>query len=195
MRNLFIAFLFVTLNFLQVFALDENFSEPVPSPDDEVSSSGPDTKLSLITQMRLTAFQNAKVSLSPDLPEDRKSVKLYKLSSDGTYLRRVKIKDAKVLEYTNGFFDIKYKDTKDKIFNYNKNGDLIGFELIDNNGKVPFTTYHYDADGNISKIEIHPLYYYSYIYNLDGLLCEYKIDNKIYDITGKLIRRKKSIWF
>ena len=173
----------------------EDYDAPVPDSSDEVTSSGPDTKLSIATQMRYDAFKNAQINVPVDFPEDKMAVQLYKLSPDGTYMRRVKIKDAKVIEYTNGTFDIKFKDTKDKIFKYDKKGNLIGFSIIENNGKIPFVTYHYDAEGQLSSIEIQPHYYYSYVYDLDGLLSEYKVDNKVYNAAGKLIRRKKSVWF
>lgn len=194
MQKLLFLILFFILS-LPAFSIQEDYMAPVPSPEDEVTTSGPDTKFSMATQMRYEAFKEAEINLPVDFIQDRKTVKLYTLSPDGTYMCRLKIPDAKVSEYTNGTFDIKFKDTADKIFKYDKEGNLIGFAVIKNKGKIPFVTYHYDVEGQILQIEIKPQYFRSYVYNLDGLLAEYRIDDKVYNASGKLIRRKKSIWF
>lgn len=172
-----------------------DYSAPVPSSDDEVTTSGPNTKFSQVTQMRYDAFKDVEVTVDIDIPEERKNIQFYTLSKDGTYLRRVKVPNAKVSEYTNGTFDVVFKDTKDVIFKYNKKGALMGFALIKNDGKIPFVMYHYDNEGKIYQIELKPRYFYSYVYGLDGLLVEYKVDDKTYNNCGKLIKRKKSILF
>lgn len=194
MKKLFITVLLFL--FSSCFAVaKEDFVTPIPAQDDEVTTSGPDTKFSLATQMRYDAFQEIEIEVPVDLPEERLSVKLYELSADGTYAKRIKIPNAKVYQYTNDTFEIKYKDIPDKIFKYDKNGELTGFVVILNKGKVPSVSYHYDADGQIEFVEIKPVYYNSYVYGLDGFLVEHKVDNKVYDPQGKLIRRKKTIWF
>ena len=167
------------------------FETPIPAEDDDVTLSGPSTKYSLATQMRVDAFQNAEISISFDIPENRKKVQLYKPSKTNDYLQKVKIPNAKVIEYTNGSFDIKFKDSPFVIYTYDKNGDLQEFAKITNKGKIPFTSYHYDVNGQIKNIEIKPQYYRSYIYDLNGLLIKYCIDDKVYSSNGKLLRRKK----
>lgn len=172
-----------------------DYSAPVPSADDEVTTSGPNTKFSQVTQMRYDAFKDVEVTVDIDIPEERKNIQFYALSKDGAYLRRVKLQNAKVSEFTNGTFEVVFKNTKDTIFKYNKQGELTGFALIKNDGKIPFVTYHYDNEGKICLIEVKPRYFYSYVYGLDGLLVEYKIDDKTYNNCGQLIKRKKSILF
>ena len=171
---------------------DDKYNTPIPAADDEVTTSGPDTKYSQATQMRFDAFQDAETDLSFDIPEDRKIVKIYQLSKNETYLQKVKIPNAKIIEYTNGTYDIKFKDSPYMIYNYDKEGVLQEISTKTNKGKVPYFTYHYDATGHIKAVEIKPDYYRSYIYDLNGVLIKYVIDNKTYLPNGKLILRRKS---
>ena len=191
MKNFWVLIIIAFLSSLSAFALDD-FETPVPSYDDEVTSSGPNTKFSLATQMRFDAFQDAETSLNIDIPDDRKIVKIYKLSKNETYLQKVKIPNAKIIEYTNGSYDIKFKDSPFFVFNYNKYGELQGLEKITNKAKIPYFIYHYDTLGNIAEVEIKPDRYRSYIYDLDGVLTKFIIDDKMFSNKGKIIRRKKS---
>ncbi len=194
MKKFLMAALILILTATTAFAA-EDYLTPIPSEDDEVTSSGPDTKFSVATQMRYDAFQNAEVSVPCDFPEDKKLVKIYKIAPNKDYLQRVKIPNAKVIEYTNNNYDIKYKEIPNKLFCYDKDGNLTEFAIITNNGKIPFTTYFYDLEGQITKIEIKPERYRSYVYGLDGILMQYRVDDKTFGPDKKMLRRKKSMWF
>lgn len=170
------------------------FNAPIPAEDDEVTQSGPNTKLSLATQMRYDAFQNAEVTSSFTVPEDKMNVKIFQPSKTQDYLQKVKISNAKIIEYTNGSYDIKFKDFADMIFSYDKNGDLIEFSKVTNKGKVPFVIYHYDKESQLINIEIKPERYRSYVYDLNGLLVKFHVDDKVYAPNGKMLLRKKGLF-
>lgn len=192
-KFLAILFSFLFLN-CSAFAV-EGFDIPLPEESDDVTTSGPDTKFSTATQMRFDAFQNIEVNSLYFVPEERRFVQIYKLSDNEKYLQKVKIPNAKIIEYTNGSFDIKFKDTPDMIFSYDKDGNLQEFSEITNKAKVPFTTYHYDAEGQINAVEIKPDRYNSYTYDMNGLLMKYTSYDKVYAPNGKLILRRKSSFF
>ena len=188
-------FLLIILSlYLSAFncVLAQDFNTPVPDYNDEVTLSGPDTKYTIATNLLFDAFDVAEVSVPVDFLQDKKSVPIFKLSKNGNYLQKIKIPNAKITEYTNGTYDIRFKDIPHAIFNYDQNGDLQYFVLINNNEKVPFASYHYNADGKIINVEIKPDRYHSYIYNLDGILVKYTIYDKVYRADGKICLRKKS---
>ena len=195
MKKIFLFIIISVFTTLSALAVENNFDTPVPSADDEVTYSGPDTKFTTATQMRYDAFENAETVVVPDFSEDKKFVPIYKLSKNQDYLQRIKIINAKVTEFTNGTYFIKFKDTPFTIFYYNKDGSLNSFAKITNKGKVPFSTYIYDIDGNLSAIEIKPQRYRSYVYDLNGVLLKYSIDDKVYAPNGKMLLRKKSALF
>lgn len=170
------------------------FNAPIPAEDDEVTQSGPNTKFTLTTQMRYDAFQNAEVTSSFTVPEDKMNVKIFQLSKTQDYLQKVKIPNAKIIEYTNGSYDIKFKDFADTIFSYDKNGDLIEFSQVTNKGKVPFVLYHYDKESRLINIEIKSERYRSYVYDLNGLLVKIHVDDKVYAPNGKMLFRKKGLF-
>lgn len=187
--------LFLTLlSFLlgcSVFAAGQ-FDVPVPAPDDEVTTSGPDTKFSLVTQMRYDAFENLESQLTVEIPEDRKVVAIFKLSQNEKYVEKIKIPNTKIIEYTNGTYDIKFKDTPYVIYNYDKQGNLQEVIVQTNKAKVPFVSYHYDTYGQIKAVEVKPDFYHSYIYDLNGVLLKYVVYNKVYLPNGKLVLKRKS---
>ncbi len=168
------------------------FEEPVPDATDEVTTSGPDTKYTLATDLLFDSFDVAEITVPVDFIQDKKVVPIYKVSKNGNYLQKIKIPNAKITEYTNGSYDIRFKDIPHTIFNYDKNGDLQYFVLINNNEKIPFTSYHYNTDGKIIRVEIKPQRYHSYIYNLEGILVKYVYYDKVYTVDGKVCLRKKS---
>lgn len=191
MKKLFLlifTFLFITT---AANAVDD-FNAPVPAYDDEVTNSGPNTKISQSTQMRFDAFQEAPEFLDYQIPEDRKVLKLYMLSDNQEYLQKVKIHNAKVIEYTNGSYDIKFKDTPFTVFNYDKDGVLQNVIKITNKAKAPCYAYYYNVNGHIQAIEIRPEKYRAYLYDLEGILTKYLVDDKVYAPNGKLILRRKS---
>lgn len=172
-----------------------DYSAPIPDADDDVTSSGPNTKFSVVTQMRYDAFQNAQVSVSPDYAKDKKNVKIFVPDLDNHTMKSVKVPNAKVCKYSNGTYSIKFKDTPDSVFYYELSGDLTGFGIITNKSKVPYVVYHYDTDGRITSIEICPERSRSYTYGLDGLLLESRIDDNFYNAKNKLIKKRKTVWF
>lgn len=196
--NKFMKKFIVTL--LSVFLINsasvmaDEFSVPVPTEDD-VIQSGPDTKYSLVTKLRFDAFQDAELTVPTSILADKMSVKIYKLAPKKTYLEKVKIPNAKIIEYTNGSYDIKFKEVSDVIFSYDRNGDLQSFAKYTNNGKIPFITYHYDTTGTIIGIEVKADRYRSFEYGLDGVLTKYKIDDKVYSANGKMLLRRKNPFF
>lgn len=173
----------------------QEYNTPIPAEDDEVTSSGPDTKYSLATEMRFNAFDEAEEILDIDIPEERQNVQIYKLSQNENYIQKIKIPNTKLIEYTNGSYDIIYKDTPFVVFRYDKDGVLQSISKITNKGKAPFFVYHYNVDKKIQEIEIQPDRYHSYVYNLDGILTKYIIDKKVYAVNGKMILRRKSNFF
>lgn len=177
------------------FAMAAEYETPVPAATDEVTTSGPDTKYTLATEMRFEAFDQAEETLDITIPDDRLVVQLYKLSKNENYLQKVKIPNAKVIEYTNGSFDIKFKDTPEFIYRYDKDGILQSVSKVTNKGKAPFFVYHYNLDNKITEIEIQPDRYRSYVYNLDGVLTKYIIDKKVYAPNGKMLLRRKNNFF
>lgn len=190
MKKFYVILLAIMLLYpAKVFA--EDFLTPVPAEEDEVSQSGPDTKYSLVTDLRFDAFQNAEINVPVDFLQSKKILKLYELSPSKTYLKRVKILNAKITEYTNGSFDVRFKDIPDVIFSYNIDGELQSFAKMTNKGKIPFISYHYDTEGTIIALEVKADRYRSYIYGLDGVLEKYRVDDKVYSANGKMILRKK----
>jgi len=183
----------IVVNSTAIVMADE-FSVPVPT-EDSVVQSGPDTKYSLVTKLRFDAFQDAELTVPTSFLADKMSVKIYKLSPKKTYLQKVKIPNTKLIEYTNGSYDIKFKDVPDIVFSYDKNGDLQSFAKYTNKGKIPFISYHYDTTGTIIAIEVKADRYRSFEYGLDGVLTKYKIDDKVYSANGKMILRRKNPFF
>lgn len=185
MRKILLTALFLMLSVSAVRAAD--FDVPVPA---EEEMAGPDPKFTTATQMRFDAFQDVVEEVDPSIFNDKRHYDLYVLKEDKNYLVKVKNKDVKVKEYTNGCFDLRYKDIQNTIFCYDKFGDLQYYATVSNNGKVPFVTYYYDVNGVISLIEVQPDRYYSCVYDLRGLLVRYCRDNKWYSSDGKIIRKK-----
>lgn len=192
MKKLFLL-LFLFFNIISTgYAENEVFDTPVPSEFDEVTKSGPDTKFSLSTQMRFDSFQDAEINADTSILEGKTNVPLYVPVENKNYLQRVKIKKAKIKEYTNGSYEIRYKDTPNTIFYYNKDGSISSFAIYTDK-KIPYTKYHYNLDGVIQEIEIVPDYYRSYVYGLDGVLLRYSVDGKYYLPNGKMIQKTKKL--
>ncbi|MCR5260411.1 MAG: hypothetical protein K6C94_01085 [Candidatus Gastranaerophilales bacterium] len=194
MKKLFL--LIFSLFFMSCAAFaDGQFDVPLPDAKDEVTTSGPDTKFTLASQMRFDAFENAENQLAIDVPEERKVVPIYRLSQNEKYLEKIKIPNAKIIEYTNGTYDIKFKDTPNVIYNYDKTGNLNEVITQTNKAKVPFASYHYDVLGQIKAIEVKPDFYHSYVYDLEGVLQKYVIYDKVYLPNGKLVLKRKTNFF
>lgn len=185
MKKFLLTALFLMLSVTSVQAVD--FDVPIP---EEEQAAGPEPKFTMSTQMRFDAFQDVVEEVDVALFNDKRHFDLYKLADDKDYLVKVKTKNVKVKEYTNGCFDLQYKDIPDTIFCYDKFGDLQYYATYTNKGKTPFITYYYDVNGVISLIEIQPDRYYSCVYDLQGLLVRYCNNNKWYSPEGKIIRKK-----
>lgn len=205
MKKIFAAFLFLLVSTSVAVAADDfappvpkdspDYLAPVPSEDDEVTKSGPNTKFSVVTQMRYDAFQNAQITVSPQYAEDKKNVKIFVADTDNNVMKSVKVPNAKITKYSDGTYSIKFKDTPDSVFFYELSGDLTGFGIITNKGKLPYVIYHYDPEGTITAIEICPERSRSYTYGLDGLIKEYRLDDNFYNSKNKLIKKRKTVWF
>ena len=205
MKKIFAAFLFLFVSTSVAVAADDfappvpkdspDYLAPVPSEDDEVTKSGPNTKFSVVTQMRYDAFQNAQITVSPQYAENKKNVKIFVADTDNNVMKSVKVPNAKITKYSDGTYSIKFKDTPDSVFFYELSGDLMGFGIITNKGKLPYVIYHYDTEGTITAIEICPERSRSYTYGLDGLIKEYRLDDNFYNSKNKLIKKRKTVWF
>ena len=205
MKIIFAAFLFLLVSTSVAVAADDfappvpkdspDYLAPVPSEDDEVTKSGPNTKFSVVTQMRYDAFQNAQITVSPQYAENKKNVKIFVADTDNNVMKSVKVPNAKITKYSDGTYSIKFKDTPDSVFFYELSGDLMGFGIITNKGKLPYVIYHYDTEGTITAIEICPERSRSYTYGLDGLIKEYRLDDNFYNSKNKLIKKRKTVWF
>ena len=110
-------------------------------------------------------------------------------------MKSVKVPNAKITKYSDGTYSIKFKDTPDSVFFYELSGDLTGFGIITNKGKLPYVIYHYDTEGTITAIEICPERSRSYTYGPDGLIKEYRLDDNFYNSKNKLIKKRKTVWF
>lgn len=205
MKKIFAAFLFLLVLTSVAVAADDfappvpkdspDYLAPVPSEDDEVTKSGPNTKFSVVTQMRYDAFQNAQITVSPQYAEDKKNVKIFVADTDNNVMKSVKVPNAKITKYSDGTYSIKFKDTPDSVFFYELSGDLTGFGIITNKEKLPYVIYHYDTEGTITAIEICPERSRSYTYGPDGLIKEYRLDDNFYNSKNKLIKKRKTVWF
>lgn len=205
MKKIFAAFLFLLVSTSVAVAADDfappvpkdspDYLAPVPSEDDEVTKSGPNTKFSVVTQMRYDAFQNAQITVSPQYAENKKNVKIFVADTDNNVMKSVKVPNAKITKYSDGTYSIKFKDTPDSVFFYELSGDLTCFGIITNKGKLPYVIYHYDTEGTITAIEICPERSRSYTYGLDGLIKEYRLDDNFYNSKNKLIKKRKTVWF
>lgn len=205
MKKIFAAFLFLLVSTSVAVGADDfappvpkdspDYLAPVPSEDDEVTKSGPNTKFSVVTQMRYDAFQNAQITVSPQYAEDKKNVKIFVADTDNNVMKSVKVPNAKITKYSDGTYSIKFKDTPDSVFFYELSGDLTGFGIITNKGKLPYVIYHYDTEGTITAIEICPERSRSYTYGLDGLIKEYRLDDNFYNSKNKLIKKRKTVLF
>jgi hypothetical protein len=173
-----------------VVAVD--FDTPVPNEEEEVSA-GPVPKFTTATQMRFDAFQDVVEEVNMNSFSDKMHLDLYSLNDKKNFLVRKKLDNAKIIEYTNGCFDVKFKNIPNTIFCYDKFGDLQYYATYTNSGKVPFTTYYYDKNGIISLIEIKPDRYYSCVYDLYGLLVRYCTNNRWYSPDNNIIRKKKGL--
>jgi len=191
MKNFLCLILFFAIS-SAVFAA-ENFNTPVPDATDEVTTSGPDTKFTELTQLRYKAFEEAEINITPSVDESKKFVKLYVLSDDGKSIHRTKMRDAKIVQYTNDTYSIRFKNDPDIVYYYNKDGELTDYANIPSKGKVPYYAYYYNIDGVLQQIEIKPDRYHSYFYGLDGLLIKYANYDDYYNGAGKLIYRKRPI--
>lgn len=191
MKKLLYFILFFVLS-SPAFAV-EDFAAPIPDAADEVTTSGPDTKFTELTQLRFKAFEEAVINVPPSVDESKKFVKLYVLSDDGKSIHRVKIPNAKIVQYTNGTYSIKYKSDPNILYFYNKDGELTDYVNIPLKGKVPYYAYYYNINGILQQIEVKPDRYHSYFYGLDGMLIKYANYDDFYDMAGKLIYRKRPI--
>lgn len=171
----------------------EDFSAPVPDANDEVTSSGPNTKFTDLSLLRYKAFENALTQVPPTIEEDKKVFKLYVLSDDEKSIRRARVPNARITQYTNDTYSIKYKNEPDTIYSYNKDGELDTIIQIAEKTKTSYYAYHYDADGKLKQIEVKPDRYHIYIYGLDGLLVKYVNYDDFYDASGKFLYKKRHI--
>jgi len=188
-----ILYLIIFFVFTSAAFADDKFDTPVPDAADEVTTSGPDTKFTELSQLRYKAFEEVFVRITPDIDESKKSVKLYVLSDDGKSIYRAKLPNTKIVQYTNDTYSIKFKNDPEHVYYYNKDGELTSFVHIAKKTKVPYYAYHYSPEGELLQIELKPDRYHSYFYGLDGLLIKYADYDDFYDMSRKLIYRKRPI--
>lgn len=189
MKKLFGLILFLSLS-SAVYAAD-SFSEPVP--DGSEYNFAQNVKLTDLTQLRFKAFENALTETSPSYDEAKKTQKLYVLSDDEKSVHRVRIPKAKITQYTNDTYSIKYKDEPDIVYRYNKDGELEMVEKVSYRAKNSYYSYHYNTDGFLERIEVKPDRYHAYIYGTDGLLVKYVFYDNAYDVSGKFLYKKRHI--
>ena len=172
----------------------EDFTAPVPDATDEVTTSGPNTKLTELTQLRYKAFEEALTNKAPAFDESKKNVKLYVLSDDGKAIHRAKLPDTKIVQYTNDTYSIRFKNDPDIVYYYNKDGEMTYYTQIAKKTKIPYYAYYYNPEGVLQQIEVKPDRYHSYFYGLDGLLIKFADYDDYYNMAGKLIYRKRPIF-
>lgn len=167
------------------------FSEPVP--DESEYKFGQNAKMTDLTELRYKAFENAMTETSPSYDEAKKIQKLYVLSDDEKSIHRVRIPQARITQYTNDTYSIKYKNEPDIVYCYNKDGELETVEKVSYRAKNSYYSYHYNTDGILKQIEVKPDRYHSYIYGLNGLLEKFVNYDDVYDISGKFLYKKRHI--
>lgn len=150
-------------------------------------------KFTETTKLRYDAFGAAVTHVDPAEFADKANIPLYYVD-DKNIIRKNKIKKAKVTEYTNDTYSIKFKTEKDKLYIYDlASSDLKEYVVYSNGGKIPYTGYHYDNKGYLKTIEVKPSRYHSYIYGPDALLKEYFFYDDCYSPSGQRIYSKKGL--
>lgn len=190
MKKLFGLILLFTLSSAASYAVEDFFT---PVPDESEFKSEQNVKLTDLTQLRYRAFENALTETSPSYDEARKIQKLYVLSDDEKSLHRVRIPKAKITQYTNDTYTVKYKNEPDIVYCYNKDGELETVEKVSYRAKNSYYSYHYNTDGMLEQIEVKTDRYHAYIYGLNGLLVKYVFYDSAFDVSGKFLYKKRHI--
>lgn len=164
-------------------AFEENKEEKTPV----------NVKPSSVTQMRYDAFQTLVPAIDPSEFAERAEIPLYVTDKYGDF-KKVHRKNVKSAEYTNDTYSLKFKDTPDKLYFYDvMSSKLVDYVVMSNNGKIPYTAYHYNSDGILNAIEIKASRYHSYFYGADGMMTKYFFYNDCFAPSGKKLYSKKGM--
>ncbi len=144
-----------------------------------------------VNSARLESFNDVKykidVSKYSQFLKDSNFMENKKLLSRNKY----KIKDRKLVEFSDGSYSITYKNNKNMSFFYNKSGSLtsIQFDLLKKDSVI---RYAYDIKGNLESVILCAKNNEQFIFSLNKKLIAHWKGNNCYNEKGELVMTREA---
>ncbi len=144
-----------------------------------------------VNSARLESFNDVKykidVSKYSQFLNDSNFMENKKLLSRNKY----KIKDRKLVEFSDGSYSITYKNNKNMSFFYNKSGSLtsIQFDLLKKDSVI---RYAYDIKGNLESVILCAKNNEQFIFSLNKKLIAHWKGNNCYNEKGELVMTREA---
>ena len=144
-----------------------------------------------VSTARQIAFENVNYKI--DISKYNQFLNDSNFTENKTLLskNKYKIKDRKLVEFSDGSYSITYKKNNNMSFFYNKGGSLtsIQFDLFK---KDSITRYSYDIKGNLESVILCAKNNEQFIFSLNKKLIAHWKGNNCYNEKGELIMTREA---